>query len=479
MRANVSVQPSSKRVSASGLPSVTDSEDGQPGAQPGLVAVVGFTFAGVVTLWSQAAQRLFGWTPAEALGRRIEELVDWGLTRNDLAEFAFVGVNSAWIREHEVTTREGSRIRLRTTASLAVGPDGQDEVIASLTALDGVDGMDGPVEPRRPFRPITERGSDLVLICDRNSVISYAGPSLHEVLGFRSRSVVGLTMAELVHRQDVARLTAQWQAALTGTELHQSLELRVRHGGGGWRWIELRISNLVADRAVAAMVLDLRDVTERHELADRLHLHERLLRAVLDSAIEGIWMVDPAGRTVFGNHRMAELLAVEPGELTKGSAANLLDPAGYADLQQRLAKRSTGDRFELFVTRRDGQRRWLEVTSVSLGDSTGHLTGTLLMCVDVTLRKLPSHQIGRSAAPPSGLAQSRAADAVPGLSRLSGREFEVVRMLLLGDRVPVIARNLYVSQSTVRNHLSSVFRKLRVRSQQELIVLLRERNQGG
>src|SRR6185503_9423283 len=228
--------------------------------------------------------------------------------------------------------------------------------------------------------------------------------------------------------------------------------------------------------------LDLRDVTERHDLADRLHIHERLLRAVLDIAIEGIWVVDPSGRTIIGNHRMAELLAVEPGELAKGAAASLLDPAGYADLRQRLAKRVPGERFELFLTRRDGQRRWLEVTSVPLGDSTGHLTGTLLMCIDVTLRKLPSHQIGRAAAPANGLAQrgqARAPEAVPGLSRLSGRECEVVRMLLLGDRVPVIARNLYVSQSTVRNHLSSVFRKLRVRSQQELIVLLRERNQGG
>jgi PAS domain S-box-containing protein len=446
------------------------------------VAVIGFTFAGVVTLWSQAAQRLFGWTPTEALGRRIEELVDWGLTRNDLAEFAFVGVNSAWIREHEVTTRAGARIRLRTTASLAVGPDGKDEVIASLTALDGIGGADSSAEPRRPFRPITERGSDLVLICDRNSVISYAGPSLHEVLGYRSRSVVGRAVAELVHPQDVAQLTAQWQAALTGAELHRTLELRVRHEAGNWRWIELRISNLVADRAVAAMVLDLRDVTERHDLADRLHNHERVLRAVLDNAIEGIWMVDPAGRTIFGNGRMAELLAVEPAELAKGAAPGLLDPAGYEDLRQRLVRRVPGDRFELFVTRRDGQRRWLEITSVPLADGAGHLAGTLLMCIDVTLRKLPSHQIGRPSAQANMLAQQgqlRAPETVPGLSRLSGREFEVVRMLLLGDRVPVIARNLYVSQSTVRNHLSSVFRKLRVRSQQELIVLLRERTPGG
>ena len=71
---------------------------------------------------------------------------------------------------------------------------------------------------------------------------------------------------------------------------------------------------------------------------------------------------------------------------------------------------------------------------------------------------------------------SQAVRSLPGLERLSRREIEVVRMLLLGDRVPVIARQLFISQSTVRNHLSSVFRKLRVSSQQELIVLLRERD---
>jgi DNA-binding CsgD family transcriptional regulator len=63
--------------------------------------------------------------------------------------------------------------------------------------------------------------------------------------------------------------------------------------------------------------------------------------------------------------------------------------------------------------------------------------------------------------------------ADPGVGRLSGRELEIVLRLMNGDRVPAIAESLFLSSSTVRNHLSAVFRKLRVGSQQELIHLLR------
>ncbi len=60
------------------------------------------------------------------------------------------------------------------------------------------------------------------------------------------------------------------------------------------------------------------------------------------------------------------------------------------------------------------------------------------------------------------------------LSELTTRETEIVTRLLAGDRVPAIAAQLYLAQSTVRNHLSAVFGKLGVGSQQELIVLLRQ-----
>jgi DNA-binding CsgD family transcriptional regulator len=65
-------------------------------------------------------------------------------------------------------------------------------------------------------------------------------------------------------------------------------------------------------------------------------------------------------------------------------------------------------------------------------------------------------------------------EGVPGLARLTAREIDIVGRLMAGDRVPAIAVALFISQSTVRNHLSAVFGKLRVGSQQELVALLRE-----
>jgi DNA-binding CsgD family transcriptional regulator len=61
----------------------------------------------------------------------------------------------------------------------------------------------------------------------------------------------------------------------------------------------------------------------------------------------------------------------------------------------------------------------------------------------------------------------------PALSRLTAREWQVLLLLVDGQRVPSIAADLYVTQSTVRNHLSSVFSKLGVHSQAELLRQLR------
>jgi DNA-binding CsgD family transcriptional regulator len=65
------------------------------------------------------------------------------------------------------------------------------------------------------------------------------------------------------------------------------------------------------------------------------------------------------------------------------------------------------------------------------------------------------------------------ASRLAALDKLSKRQREVVVRLLRGERIPSIAVSMYVSASTVRNHLSHVFATFGVHSQSELLALLR------
>jgi DNA-binding CsgD family transcriptional regulator len=60
----------------------------------------------------------------------------------------------------------------------------------------------------------------------------------------------------------------------------------------------------------------------------------------------------------------------------------------------------------------------------------------------------------------------------PALSGLTERQANVLRMVVAGEGVADIGEALFVSPSTVRNHLSTIYRKVGVRSKAELLARL-------
>ena len=59
---------------------------------------------------------------------------------------------------------------------------------------------------------------------------------------------------------------------------------------------------------------------------------------------------------------------------------------------------------------------------------------------------------------------------------LSEREVEILRLAKRGLRNPQIAQSLHLSPGTVRNHLSAIYRKLRVHSRHEALHVADERH---
>ena len=72
-----------------------------------------------------------------------------------------------------------------------------------------------------------------------------------------------------------------------------------------------------------------------------------------------------------------------------------------------------------------------------------------------------------------GMEEETISLGMPASVGLSGRQWDIVNRLVRGERVTNIAAEMYLSPSTVRNHLAAIFRKAGVHSQQELLALLR------
>ena len=148
-----------------------------------------------------------------------------------------------------------------------------------------------------------------------------------------------------------------------------------------------------------------------------------------------------------------------PDEFIGKSMMRLVHSEDAADLMVGLAQatiESSGVALPIRTASTRGATRLSQLLMVPLAPQPGF--GFVLRISDETREPEFTHGFGT--------AEGR-------IPEVSPRELEIVGRLVTGDRVPTIAAALFISQSTVRNHLSSVFRKLGVNSQQELISLLR------
>lgn len=173
-------------------------------------------------------------------------------------------------------------------------------------------------------------------------------------------------------------------------------------------------------------------------------------------------------------------LAADPADLVGGTILDVVHPADRPDLHTAgdLARRRRTTVHVLVQLGAPGAWVPARVTITPMVD--GQL-GLLLDAVtdgqEDRATRLEQHlwKIAREIEA-AGLAVEGAAPLVDPtllIEDLSPRQEEILRRLLQGQRVPGIARALFLSASTVRNHLTAIFAKLGVHSQEQLIELLR------
>jgi len=132
----------------------------------------------------------------------------------------------------------------------------------------------------------------MVTISDRRSVIVYANPATERVSGYTPEEFMALDPFERIHPEDRPRCEEVFEELANTPGLSISLEHRVRHKDGTWRWVEGTFSSLFDDPDVGGLLATVRDVTERKRAEQALRASEEKYHSLFETIDEGFCIVE-------------------------------------------------------------------------------------------------------------------------------------------------------------------------------------------
>ena len=125
---------------------------------------------------------------------------------------------------------------------------------------------------------------------------------------------------------------------------------------------------------------------------DALRASEERYRRIVETANEGVWMIDAANKTTFMNRRMAQMLGCEADLGVGRSPAEFLDEAGRATFTAHT-QRAEAHQVEVRFMRADGTSVWTLLETTPVFDGSGRYDGSLAMVMDITDRKRAAEEL--------------------------------------------------------------------------------------
>jgi PAS domain S-box-containing protein len=211
-----------------------------------------------------------------------------------------------------------------------------------------------------------------------------------------------------------------------------------------------------------------------------LDFSQALARPFMEMSPYPMFVFDGAGGIRVVNGAASAYFALSASTLVGQNALDMLPPHRREQYEKHFRAWLAGDPYPTrFVWKRDVRKEVFLVFAarIAFADQAALLVSLVpAVVVEAALGGRIATAASQARAWVTDLARgaeerrsgfSREGDAE--LLKLTNREWEIARRLTEGDRVSLLSEDLGISVNTIRNHLKSIFRKLKLRSQSELV----------
>ena len=257
-------------------------------------------------------------------------------------------------------------------------------------------------EHLRRLASIFDSALDGVVTMDADGLITDWNPMAETIFGWQKTEAVGRLVADTIipqryresHRLGLRRFLETGE----GPVLNTRLELDGLHRDGHEFPIELSIGATRSGQGYAFSAF-VRDISERHRAEEAVRASEARYRQIVETAFEGVWVIDSNNRTTFVNRHMSDMLGYAPEDMLGKPVLTFMD----ADAQAAFAANRDGRQrahqptHEFRFRRKDGSELWVLLESSPDVDADGNYQGSLAMVTDVTDRRRGQEALRRLA----------------------------------------------------------------------------------
>ena len=347
-----------------------------------------------ITYWNKIAEKTFGWTKQEALGKVMLELFQTRFIHSTREE-AIQELMQNGEYEGEVFYKRKSGGTFIAHIKAVITKNGNGAFNGTVTTIRDITehkkAQEILQESEARFSRIFHAspvGINIFRLSDGRSF--NVNDEFLEVIGYSRQEVAEHTATELnLFVDSVAR--AVWMGALKNGKGVRNQDARIRRKNGEIRDVLASIDVIDMNNESMGLVI-MTDITERRQAQEALQKSEARLSEAQRVGRIGHWEWTGQGTKLFGSEELFRILELSPKDniISQQTLGNMVAPEDRERLIA-LEKKSLEDRtdldYEFRIQLPDGRQRWIHQQAKVTYDENGNHIRMLGLIQDITERK--------------------------------------------------------------------------------------------
>jgi len=247
------------------------------------------------------------------------------------------------------------------------------------------------------FRCFIENANEIIYEHTVDGILTYLSPKFTDFFGYETSDFIGKCFKSLIHPEDLFLCEKIFCHPIDTREKKETIIFRHRHKTEKWRWVQINAVP-VYDRENQLLYYQgiLRDVTEEKVAQEELKYSNQLLRSVMESTSDAIFVKDIQGRYVLINSTTIKVIGKLENEII-GNSDEYLFPSRIANqlinIDIQVMEKGLPITLEELVINRDGKVKTFLTTRSPWRDYCGNIIGLVGISRDISERKRTEAQI--------------------------------------------------------------------------------------